>query len=69
MTSPYILAMDLESIEQTLDLLTPEETRAVLSFIEGCEQNGTIGHADADEWRRRIRARQLCLGLAPPPRS
>jgi hypothetical protein len=50
--------MDLELIERTLDLLTPEETRAVLSFIEGCEEKGTIRHADAEEWRRRILARQ-----------
>jgi hypothetical protein len=48
--------MKTARIEQTLSILTPEEMRDALWFIDLCE-NRTMSTLEADEWRRRIRDR------------
>jgi len=55
--------VDLETIDRTLDLLTPEEIQQALWFVAVCERKGTMRRAAADEWRRRILARQRFLEL------
>jgi hypothetical protein len=54
--------MNTARIERTLSILTPEEMRDALLFIDLCE-NRTMNTVEADEWRRRIRARQTFLEL------
>ena len=43
--------------------MTPEEIEDGLWFVDGCECNGNMDRAEADEWRRRILARQRFLEL------
>jgi hypothetical protein len=54
--------MNTARIEKTLSILTPEEMRDALSFIDLCE-NRTMTTFEADEWRRRIVARREFLEL------
>lgn len=65
-------------MNQLFSLMTPEEIEDGLWFVDVCERNGNMDHAEADEWRRRIVARQEFLGLdtetptadaSLPPRS
>ena len=56
--------MDINVIDRTLDLLTPEEVQSVFWFVDCCEQKGTMTQLEADEWRRRIEARKRFLELA-----
>jgi len=47
-----------------------EEIEDGLWFVAVCECNGNMGQAEADEWRRRILARQEFLNLdADGPRA
>jgi hypothetical protein len=41
-----------------LDLLTADEVRDCLRFVEVMERGQPMIHAEADEWRRRIVARR-----------
>ena len=56
--------MNTARIEKTLSILTPEEIRDALLFIDLCE-NKTMNTVEADEWRRRIKARQAFIELEP----
>jgi hypothetical protein len=56
--------MNTARIEKTLSILTPDEMRDALLFIDLCE-NRTMNTVEADEWRRRIWARQKFLELRP----
>jgi hypothetical protein len=56
--------MNTARIERTLSILTPEEMRDALLFIDLCE-NKTMNTLEADEWRRRIQARRAFLDLQP----
>ena len=50
-------------MNQPLSLMTPVEVSGGLWFIDVCERNGSMLQAEADEWRRRILARQRLLEL------
>ena len=54
--------MNTARIDATLSILTPEEIRDALWFIDLMER-WTMSQPEADEWRRRIRARQAFLEL------
>jgi hypothetical protein len=50
-------------MERTLDLLTLEEVQDCLRFVEVMERGQNMSQVEADEWRRRIVARQTFLEL------
>ncbi len=56
--------MNTARIEATLTTMTPQEIREALRFVDACERYGTMSRQMADEWRRRIVARQRFLKLA-----
>lgn len=49
--------------------MTPEEISDGLWFVDVCKRWGSMSQAEADEWRRRILARQGCLALSDNHRS
>jgi len=50
-------------LNELLSLITTEEIEDGLWFVDVCERNGNMDQAEADEWRRRIMARQGFLEL------
>ena len=50
--------MDPAKMSDLLSLMTPEEIEDDLWFVDVCERNGNMDVTEADEWRRRILARQ-----------
>ena len=63
MSWPYNYAMDPAKMNATLALMTPDEIKHALRFVEICELDGGTPPEEADEWRRRILAWQGFLGL------
>ena len=54
--------MNTARIDATLSILTADEIRDALWFIDVLER-WTMTRTEAEEWRRRIRARQAFLEL------
>ena len=52
-----------QALDEILDLLTHDEVADALRFVEAMERGRHMGRAEADEWRRRIIARQRFLEL------
>ena len=61
--------MDPAKMNELLARMKPEEVRDGLWMIGVFEDWGSMAQAEADEWRRRILARQGCLALSDNPRS
>ena len=59
--------MDLAKIEDYVARLTPEEIRDGLWLVSVFENWGSMSTHEADEWRRRIVARQQLLSLGELP--
>jgi hypothetical protein len=57
--------MNTARIDATLTQLTDDEIAEAHWIVEVCERFGTMRQAEADEWRRRIRAKQAYLELEP----
>jgi hypothetical protein len=55
--------MNTARIDATLAQLKDDEITEARWFVEVCERFGTMRQAEADEWRRRIVARQALLEL------
>jgi len=55
--------MNVPGIEAALSLMTPHEFRNALRFVDAWERSGLLKAVEADEWRRRILARQRFLEL------
>jgi hypothetical protein len=60
--SPYAPAMNPAKMHELL-APKPEEISDGLWFVDVCERWGSMDQAEADEWRRRIDARQRFLEL------
>ena len=56
--------MDSARINAVLTEMTAEEISEALWYVEVFERTG-MSHMEADEWRRRIVARQRFLALDP----
>ncbi len=52
-----------ERIEALIGIMTPDEIRDGLRFVEVLERGGSLTPQEAHEWRRRILARQRFLEL------
>ena len=59
----YIPGMTSATVNEVLARMTPEEIRDGLWFLDVCERSGNMDQEEADEWRRRILARQRFLAL------
>ena len=61
---PYTPGMDPARMNDLLSLMTPEEIEDGLWFADVCLRNGNMDQLEADEWRRRVLARQRFLELS-----
>jgi len=59
--------MNTARIDATLATMTVDEIADGLWIVDVCERFGTMGSAEADEWRRRIRAMRVLLELRADP--
>ena len=59
--------MDLSQVEEYVARLTPEEIRDGLWLVGVFEDWGSMTTDEADEWRRRIVARQRFLETGERP--
>ena len=55
--------VDTAKIDSTLALLEPHELKDALRLVSACERFGSMGQAEADEWRSRILGRQAFVDL------
>ena len=51
-----MILTDPAKIDATLDLLTADEVRDCLQFVEIMERGQHMSQVEADEWRRRVGA-------------
>ena len=65
--SPYTPAMDTATITSLVARLTTEEIHDGLWLVGVFEGWGSMSQDEADEWRRRILARQGFLALTDDP--
>ena len=53
----------MDKVDGILELLTPEEIADALRFVEVWEKADHMSPEEANEWRRRILARQAFLAV------
>ena len=58
-----MILTDPAKIDAVLDLLTPDEVADALRFVEVMQRGEHMSQTEADEWRRRILARQRFLEM------
>ena len=57
--------MDTQLIDAVISSMTPEEVRDGLRMVSLFERWGSMSPVEADEWRRRILAKQAFQRLSP----
>ena len=53
--------MDSDAIDNILSIMTPDEVGEALRFVDAWQRYGTFSATEAEEWRKRIVAKQALL--------
>ena len=53
--------MDSDAIDNILSIMTPEEVGDAIRFVDAWQRYGTFSATEAEEWRKRIVAKQALL--------
>ena len=53
--------MNTDAIDNTLAVMTPDEVREAIRFVDTWERYGTLAPIEAEVWRKRIVAKQALL--------